>query len=482
MASSGFLHQFYKRRAAPNKRDRYGYDKDGNLEERNKEGETVATYALPTYRPLHPDEKKQLEEERNLAIAEATDMYQKARLLLHQEYQRADRSEESILKQNMEVMRADVRLQRARFPIQFVEKEEDVVIRDLDFNQPNEVRKFAYSVAIMQHSPFRLQDIYVRAEESPDKPLISVAEAKRAPPTIPILFSDIDHEHQPYGFLALNYKVLIQLKDDTKKTISFPSARHALLAKMALEFKDEENYKTILSTETPEQLVYSVKNTPGGEENQERWTRKMEKWLVKVTIEKFKQHPELLKRLKETSPALLGAYEPADEQIGIGIDVGNRDAQKPKKWKGNLLGKTLMTIRDGIEKKKEEKAEEKKEEKKEEIPISAARATSTSDGTPSTPIGGPEKKKKKPIMRPLQPISEKPIEASSSAVPFTINEPPGIPPAPLIADIEPMPAAIAAAPVAAQPINQATVVAAPVVAPETTSKRRIPRMGSSFKK
>lgn len=362
MSRSDALRSLYKGRSKPNKRDRYPYNRDGNLEERDSSGAVVRTHAFPTYRPLQPDERKEMEEARKLSIAEATDMYQQARVKLHQEYQNPERTMQSVLECNRALERADEKLKSTRFPLYYVAKEDDVVIRTMDFNQPNEIRKYPYAVTMTYHFPYKLQEFYVRVADAGVAPHISVAEVKESSPT-PIIFSEQNVDQHPYGFLALNFKTLIQLKNDAKQIVSYPTARHALLAHMAMEFKDDENRQRIVQTENPALLTYSVTDTPGGSANQEEWDKRLKKWIGKVVLAKFTQHPEWAARLKETAPAMLGADEKEDDKIGIGFGSDHPDASRPSKWKKNWLGRALMLVRESLLQKEEEVPLEESTEK-----------------------------------------------------------------------------------------------------------------------
>jgi len=459
MSRSDALRSFYKGRVKLNKRDRFPYSPEGNLEERDKSGAVLRTHVLPTYRAPNAEEWKEMDEKRNRAIAEATDMYQQARIRLHQEYHRPERSDETVLECNRAVQRADIMLQRARFPLQYVEKEENVVIRTMDESQPNEIRKYPYSIAILQHRPYELQASYVRIADAGAQPHIGVAEARAIIPTDPILFSDTDGE-QPYGFMSLNFKSLIQIKNDKKQLISYPTARHALLAHMAMEFKDEENYKRILQTEQPEALTYSVKDVPV--EEQEEWNKKLKKWVGKVSMVKFTQHPELAQRLKETDPSPLGAIEPDDDKIGIGMAANAPTAKQPATWKKNWLGRALMLIRENIIQSEQAKtdAEEVKEEKEQAIKL------------PEEPIAKlPEASA---LPRPKKKMGKLPTAPSEVAVvEIAPSERPAEPAAPLelpsesVAPLE-LPAASA---VQAEPLELPAAPAAPAA-------RRRPRMGT----
>ena len=71
--------------------------------------------------------------------------------------------------------------------------------------------------------------------------------------------------------------------------------------------------------------------------------------IYDVNISKFNQYPELTARLLETKTALLGAYIPDDNLIGIGISIDNIQSKNPLNWTGqNLLGKALMDIREKL--------------------------------------------------------------------------------------------------------------------------------------
>jgi ribA/ribD-fused uncharacterized protein len=252
------------------------------------------------------------------------------------------------------VQDADNLLQKARFPLTCVDKMDGVAIRDLDFDQPNEIRKLTYPISVMYRHPYGLQQQYVRVEDSEGKPLISLAEVKRSRKVVKpvILFSDIDYANKPYGFLSLNYPVDIEVEGET-----YPSARHALYALLAGDFNDMDSLDRILQTEKSEALSYSVDTTPGGKEaNQEKWIQGLQKWIPVITKAKFESpsQSELALRLEQTHPASLGAYEPDDTVIGIGIPLDKEDAKQEKKWPptGNLLGKALMEVREELRSKR----------------------------------------------------------------------------------------------------------------------------------
>ena len=180
---SASLASFYRGRSKPGKRAQYDYDEQGNLLFKTKEGEIKETLALPAYRPTTEEEHRQMEEARMAAIQQATEAYQTARLALHHA---ADESPDVILSLNAALMEADIRLQRARFPLQCVIMEKGIAIRDLDFTQPREERKMPYPVAIQHHRPYPLQDYYVRTTAVPNEPMVSILQAKKGITKMPV--------------------------------------------------------------------------------------------------------------------------------------------------------------------------------------------------------------------------------------------------------------------------------------------------------
>jgi ribA/ribD-fused uncharacterized protein len=77
------------------------------------------------------------------------------------------------------------------------------------------------------------------------------------------------------------------------------------------------------------------------------WNDNIKQLLYDVNIAKFNQYPELVTRLLETKTAVLGAYIPNDNLIGIGMSLVNIQSKNPINWTGqNLLGKALMDIRE----------------------------------------------------------------------------------------------------------------------------------------
>lgn len=342
------LRRFYDERSKPKKRERFQIDKQGNLAEYDTKGALVKTIVIPTYRPPTEEEIREMEKERFDNIAVANRAFEDARRSLYQALQEGTSHRSDILDLNRSVRDADILLQKARFPLRGVVTEPSIKIKDIDFNQIQETRVFPYQIAFTQVRPFTLQQQYVRIGDIPLPQMVSVAEALRAntPVETVILFSDQNMEMSPYGFLALGWLAAIPFKEKMYK-----SARHAIFAELAREFNDLERADAIENAESSLDIRYTIDDVAGGKDvNQMKWNTTLSRLIDLVNLAKFKQYPELAQRLMELpSPLVIGAYEPNDIFIGIGLSIDNVKAKDKLAWTGeNILGKSLMKIRENL--------------------------------------------------------------------------------------------------------------------------------------
>lgn len=324
------------------KAPKFGYDKDGNLTE--QDGSNLKTIPLPTYRAPSLEELDEMERERIKAIADASDEFDKAQSNLYDAIHTAGVTDLSVISGlNRKVQEADQRLQVVRFPLRYITKVYPVEIRDLDFNQLQEVRKFPYQIAMLQTNPFPLQDQYVRIGVAAPRPLVSVEEARAQVDETVLLFAEPDSN--VHGFLSLSWPVDLILSGR-----SYHSAKQALAGELAMHFKDEANYKKISEAETADAVSYSLENTPGGKDkNQGEWNKKQSELIYSVNKIKFTAYPLLAKQLLDTKYTILGAYLPNDTILGIGISINDPKSTIRKNWSGqNELGQALMKLREEI--------------------------------------------------------------------------------------------------------------------------------------
>jgi ribA/ribD-fused uncharacterized protein len=342
------LKRFYKAKAK--KPNLFGYDDDGNLIELNKEGGIVKTIPLPIYRHPTYEEFDEMEKKRVEGIAIANKEFEDAKKELRAMLSSPEMIDSEVLRMNRKVAEADMKLQSIRFPLRYVSREGGIEIRKIDFEQINETRKFPYDLYFLQERPFTLQEQYIRIGQLPDKPLKSVAEIKAAAEQGATVILFAEPETNDYGYLSLNWVVEIEFNGTM-----YNSAQQALYAEIAKSFNDQDHLSKIMLADTPDAIDYSLEDVPGDAEvNEPRWNDLTKQFIYDINIAKFNQYPELAGRLLETKTAMLGAYIPDDNLIGIGISLDNIQSKNPVNWTGqNLLGKALMDIREKVRSERE---------------------------------------------------------------------------------------------------------------------------------
>lgn len=79
------------------------------------------------------------------------------------------------------------------------------------------------------------------------------------------------------------------------------------------------------------------------------WGQSREEIVYKGVFEKFRQNPELRKRLERTGEEVIAECAVKDRIWGIGLFMKDEDRFCVDRWKGqNLLGKILMDVRKDI--------------------------------------------------------------------------------------------------------------------------------------
>ena len=346
--------------------DMFGYDNDGNLVEYDKKGALIKTISLPDYRPTTLDELAQMEQARTEEIAVAFQAVDNARIALYNKMQEPHPITSVVLELNEAVVQAEIGLQHAKFKHRSLIEYDGMRICDIDFTRPDEERKYQYEVPFLHVAPFSVFDRYVRPTESKKKPLISLEEIKD---TQIILFAG--PQENEYGFLSLKWPVSI-----TYKETAYYSAAHAIYASVAKNIDDTENYNRIMSTEDGD-VDYTLENAQKAKNIDDNvFYKELEKHLYDVNYAKYAQYPELKLKLLQTGNATLGAYEPNDTFIGIGIKIDQANSLNSAVWPGkNKLGKILMIVRTEFKKESEVKEVPKKpkvqsklvDEKKEDL-------------------------------------------------------------------------------------------------------------------
>ena len=389
------LKRFYK--AKEKKPNLFNYDEDGNLIELDKEGSIIKTIPLPIYRKPTYEEIDASEKKRMEAIAIANKEFEDARKQLRNSNLLTD---SEIVRLNRNVTEADIKLQAIRFPLKNIQMKTGLSIRHIDFNQPHETRKYPYPFYFLQEHPFTLQEQYVRIGELPNKPLKSLSEIKEGQKVPVILFSDTGTND--YGYLSLKWDIEIEFNN----TI-YNSVQQGLYGEIAKAFDDQTNLNKIMLAE-PDAINYSVEDIPG-DENEGKWNDLLKKLLYDINIIKFKQYPELTGRLLETKTALLGAYIPNDNLIGIGISLDNIQSKNSAHWTGqNILGKALMDIREKIRTERSElKSIPEPVEQVQPVEVEPEQVEQVQQPEPVEPVEPVQQPEPvEPVQQPVQPVQQ----------------------------------------------------------------------------
>lgn len=394
------LKTFYKGRSKQG--SVYDYSPNGDLVEMDKSHKTIlrTILQLNEYRPITDEERDEMEEKRNEAIAMATKQYDDAKKRLQEEVIKPNRSDTEYLRLMREARMADDVLFRTRFPMYYVEKVEKEKWKHILFDEmEKDTRVIPYHLCVLQTSPFLLKDMYVRVGKQAEKPLMTIKEIKKAQKASAvdnqavILFSSAAEDS--YGFLSMDWKVDITLRGTT-----YHSARQALAVEMAKLYGDDAHTTEFMQMELPEGIRYTLEDIPIEKGiDRSRWTADIIRLLYEIHTEKFSNYPALGAQLLETKDTILGAAEPGDLLLGIGLSLDNPLAKKKSNWTGqNMIGKSIMDIRELIQKQQsalKEKSEAPRTIKRTKpssikpstdvssISVAATSATSSSMATPT---------------------------------------------------------------------------------------------------
>jgi len=126
--------------------------------------------------------------------------------------------------------------------------------------------------------------------------------------------------------------------------VHYRSAEHWMMAEKARLFGDERSAAAIIAAESPKEakaLGRSVRGFDGA-----RWETAAFDIVVRGSIAKFGQDPQLRDYLVGTGDAVLVEASPLDAIWGIGLAADDPRAGRPEEWPGrNLLGFALMEAR-----------------------------------------------------------------------------------------------------------------------------------------
>jgi len=182
-----------------------------------------------------------------------------------------------------------------------------------------------------------------KKEEEKPKPkqrkLIKVKVADDKPAPEPVFFFAGNPALNEFRFLSNEFEAPMQIEGAT-----FPTVEHYYQWAKAKQFGDAEAQAKILKTASAKSVKAYAKKIANVDE--EAWKERKESVMQTALKAKFMQHPDLLKKLRDTGDRPLGEADPRDKDWGIGTSSDTSKAKDPTRWPGeNKLGKLLMELR-----------------------------------------------------------------------------------------------------------------------------------------
>jgi len=131
--------------------------------------------------------------------------------------------------------------------------------------------------------------------------------------------------------------------------IKYSCVEQYMMAEKARMFGDQAALDLIMSTSDPASHKRYGRAVRGFIKSE--WDKACYPIVLRATIEKYKQNPDLLKLLLSSGELQFVEASPEDTIWGIGMNARDPDATNPAKWKGkNLLGKAITEARELIKK------------------------------------------------------------------------------------------------------------------------------------
>lgn len=141
------------------------------------------------------------------------------------------------------------------------------------------------------------------------------------------------------------------LSDFSSDNIQYSSMEQYMMHQKALLFNDSDIAEQILTTDN----VGKIKALGRSVRNYEDiiWNGMRQIIVYQGLIEKFQQNEELKRKLLATQSDILAECAVQDKIWGIGLSMKDERRLDIKEWKGqNLLGFSLMNVREGLKKEK----------------------------------------------------------------------------------------------------------------------------------
>ena len=177
-------------------------------------------------------------------------------------------------------------------------------------------------------------------EGKPKKKTLKAKVPKEVEPgQEPVFFFSGNPALNEYKEFSNMYEAPFQVEGQT-----FPTVEHYFQWSKARLFGDAAAQGKIMKTSSPKSVKSIGKKVLGFKE--EEWNETKDRVMTAALKAKFMQHPELLKKLRETGTRRIAEADPRSKYWGIGTSADTSKAKDPERWPGkNKLGQILEALR-----------------------------------------------------------------------------------------------------------------------------------------
>lgn len=177
------------------------------------------------------------------------------------------------------------------------------------------------------------------ATGKPKKRVLKAKLPKEEPGEEPVFFFSGNPALNEYKEFSNMYEAPFQVEGQT-----FPTVEHYFQWSKARQFGDAAAQEKILKTSSPKSVKALGKKVVGFKE--EDWNETKDKVMATALKAKFMQHPELLKKLRDTGTRRIAEADPRGKYWGIGTSADTSKAKDPERWPGkNKMGQLLEVLR-----------------------------------------------------------------------------------------------------------------------------------------
>jgi ribA/ribD-fused uncharacterized protein len=176
--------------------------------------------------------------------------------------------------------------------------------------------------------------------EKPKKRVLKAKVPKEAEPgQEPVFFFSGNPALNEFKEFSNMFEAPFQVEGQT-----FPTVEHYFQWSKARTFGDSATQEKILKTSSPKSVKALGKKATGF--RAEDWDEKKDQVMAIALKAKFMQHPELLKKLRETGTRRIAEADPRGKYWGIGTSAETSKAKDPERWPGkNKMGSLLEALR-----------------------------------------------------------------------------------------------------------------------------------------